>query len=160
MSVITPGPRCSQPIPNPRQLALPLPRLPWGLWLPTYSTQPRGASASLPFPSPDSGVRALDEPGEVRQVTNSRTKRNRDARPSSISARRVLTPRRPPEPDDQPVSQWLSLPSPASPVIPRDTAVVGVGARPAEAGREGGSASLPASPPSQIDSGVNTVATT
>lgn len=70
-----------------------------------------------------------------------------------------LTPRRSPEPDDQPVSQWLSLPSPASPVIPRDTAVVGAGARPAEAGREGGGASLPASSPSQIDSGVSTVAT-
>lgn len=51
---------------------------------------------------------------------------------SSRPAAFCLTPRRSPEPDDQPVPQWLSLPSPASPVIPRDTAVVGARARPAE----------------------------
>lgn len=56
---------------------------------------------------------------------------------ASLPTAFCLTPRRSPEPDDQPVSQLLSLPSPASPVIPRDTAVVGAGARPAEARREG-----------------------
>lgn len=72
---------------------------------------------------------SLPLPGEVRQVTNSRTKRNRDARPRSISARRVLS--------DSPTFSGAGRPAGFSvafasfsrfPVIPRDTAVVGAGA--------------------------------
>lgn len=71
---------------------------------------------------------------------------------SSQPAAFCLTPRRSPEPDDQPVSQWLSLPSPASPMIPRDTAVVGAGAPPAKAGREG--AARPSRRPHRLKSTV------
>lgn len=74
---------------------------------------------------------------------------------ASLPAAVCLTPRRSPEPDDQPVSQWLSLPSPASPVIPRDTAVVGAGARPAEAGREG--AARPSRRPHRLKPTVGSV---